>query len=144
MLMSFREFKADQLRFENRRVLTAEENEELKAIVKGHKKRSWRCIWQTIALIAVAIVANIMQVLAILAFQHCHNEALLGLYWPLWTLLGLGSTIAMFGVVINQIYALRGHEPPPFATALGTPVLVVCAAGYFLYSEYVEWRDGKK
>ncbi|PMD48516.1 hypothetical protein L207DRAFT_8888 [Hyaloscypha variabilis F] len=76
-----------------------------------------------------------MQVLAILSLQHCHKELLLGLYWPLWTLLGLGSSIAMCGVVISQIYSLKGHEPPKYTIALGTPVLVVSACGDFVATE---------
>jgi hypothetical protein len=71
----------------------------------------------------VATVADAMQVLAILSLQHCHKELLLGLYWPLWTL------------VISQIYSLKGHEPPKYTIALGTPVLVVSACGDFVATE---------
>ncbi len=111
------------------------EREELNALKKRHSKIAWHCLYKTLALLAVATVADAMQVLAILSLQHCHKEFLLGLYWPLWTLLGLGSSIAMCGVVISQIYSLKGHEPPKYTIALGTPVLVVSACGDFVATE---------
>ena len=91
----------------------------------------------------LAGAADAVQVLAIIALQHCQHEDLLGLYWPIWTLLGLGTTIAMLGVVINQVYGLREHDLPPFSTALGTPVLVVCSIGHLLFTQYGEWRGRK-
>lgn len=39
----------------------------------------------------------------------------------------------MVGVLVNQAYGLSYQELPPYGTALGTPVLVVCSIGHFLY-----------
>jgi hypothetical protein len=109
---------------------------------KHHQSAKICCCWAAV-LLAVAIAADAIQVLAIIALQHCHHEALLGLYWPVWTLLGLGSSIAMAGVVLSQIYGLQQHELPPFGTALGTPVLVVCSIGHYIYTQVLEWRKKK-
>lgn len=82
-------------------------------------------------LFSFVVVAVVIQALTIFALQHCIKEDLLGLYWPIWTLLGLGTSIAMLGIVLCQVYALANQEWPPFATALGTPVLVVCSSGFY-------------
>ncbi|KAE9376959.1 hypothetical protein N431DRAFT_188059 [Stipitochalara longipes BDJ] len=99
-----------------------------------HRSRAWVCVGVCSGLFVMAVIANVMQVMAIFALQHCHKEDLLGLYWPLWTLLGLGSSIAMLGVVITQLYGLHGHDLPPFNVALGTPLLIVSGLGHFLFT----------
>jgi hypothetical protein len=108
---------------------------------KSHKRSAYSCLGWTFSLLAVAAVADAVQVLAIFALQHCHKEPLLGLYWPVWTLLGLGSSIAMLGVLLNQVYGLQEHELPPFGTALGTPVLVVCSVGHYILTLFQAWRN---
>jgi hypothetical protein len=113
-----------------------EEHEEK---VKKHKRSAKLCLVKTSVLLICAMACDIFQVFAIFTIQHCHREDLLSLYWPIWTLLGLGSTIAMVGVCINQVYGLLEQELPPFGTALGTPVLVVCAIGHLIY----QWSKDK-
>jgi hypothetical protein len=120
--------------FKSKKHPSEEDRQELKIKKKQLKRDAKRCLWKTFGCLVVAIVCDIFQVLAIIALQHCHHEDLLGLYWPLWTLLGLGSTIAMVGVCINQAYGLLEQDLPPFGTALGTPVLVVCAIIHLIWN----------
>ena len=139
MLMLCRAFKKEQKDREDglSSLVAFESSKE-----KHHHSAKICCYWAAV-LLAVAIAADAIQVLAIIALQHCHHEALLGLYWPVWTLLGLGSSIAMAGVVLSQVYGLQQHELPPFGTALGTPVLVVCSIGHYIYTQVLECRKKK-
>lgn len=60
------------------------------------------------------------------------------LYWGFWSLLQVGSLIAILGIVLNQAYGLQNRAEPPWATALGTPVLVIAAFGHFLLGHFEE------
>jgi hypothetical protein len=52
------------------------------------------------------------------------------LYWGFWTLIQVGSLIAIVGIMINLWYSLGEKENPPWIVALGTPVLVIAALGH--------------
>jgi len=137
MLILFRAFEEYERDYKKRtagRSPTEEESAEYKEMIKTHRKNAWNCLGKTSILLVFAVACNTMMVFSILTIQHCHHEVLLGLYWPLWTFLGLGSNIAMAGVLLSQCYGLSCQELPPYGTALGTPVLVVCSIGHFLYS----------
>jgi hypothetical protein len=136
---NIRNFKKEERLYKKRLRHTEEERKQHEEKVTKHKMSAILCLLKTSALLIVVMACDIFQVIAIFAIQHCHHEDLLPLYWPVWTLLGLGSTIAMVGVCINQVYGLLEQELPPFGTALGTPVLVVCAIGHLLY----EWSKHK-
>jgi hypothetical protein len=58
------------------------------------------------------------------------------LYWGFWSLVQIGSFIAILGIVLNQAYGLQNRVEPPWATALGTPVLVIAALGHFFISHF--------
>ncbi|KAG4032238.1 hypothetical protein MFRU_007g01490 [Monilinia fructicola] len=51
------------------------------------------------------------------------------LYWSFWTLLQVGSTIAIFGIAVAQLWALTGRDALPVNVAIGTPVLLVAWLG---------------
>lgn len=55
-------------------------------------------------------------------------------YWGFWTLLQVGSVIAILGISLNQCYSIQGKKLPPWNVALGTPVLVIAAAGHWCHS----------
>ena len=107
---------------------------------KNHKKIAKRCLWKTGVISMVAIAAVIMLTLTIVNLQYCHKEPLLPLYWALVTLIGFGSCVAMKGVIVNQIYGLRGHEFPGYNMAMGTPVLVISATAHLIKKEFDDWR----
>ena len=71
-----------------------------------------------------------MEAFAAFSIQFCDGEDLMMLYWGFWTLLQVGSLIAIFGIMLNQWYTLREKEHPPWNVALGTPVLVIAALGH--------------
>jgi hypothetical protein len=70
---------------------------------------------------------------ALFNIQFCDGEDLMSLYWGFYTLIGVGSLIAIFGISLNQWYALKEQTLPPWSVALGTPVLVIAALGDVLH-----------
>lgn len=60
-------------------------------------KRSLICCTGLFLLAAVFLV---MEVFALLALQFCDGEDLMSLYWSTWTMLQLGSEIAILGIVL--------------------------------------------
>jgi len=114
---------------------------DLEKLKEKHVKIARRCLTTTLCCFGAAIGLVFLQALDILALQWCHEEPLVGFYWPIWTLIGVGSCIAMLGVIISQTYSLRGHEPPSYTVALGTPVLVASASGDFVKAEFDALRQ---
>ncbi|KAL2017554.1 hypothetical protein VTK56DRAFT_1988 [Thermocarpiscus australiensis] len=82
---------------------------------------------------AISVVAIVMEVYALLALQFCDGEDLMQLYWSTWTMLQVGSVIAIFGILLAVFNSLRGNKNPPWALALGTPVLVVAGIGHAVH-----------
>ena len=54
------------------------------------------------------------------------------LYWGFWSVLQVGSNIAIFGVMIQFWIVLADQETPSWVVALGTPFLVFAALGFVL------------
>jgi hypothetical protein len=130
---AFKKYKRHYNHLEKGRIVRDVDTKEYNERVARHRKHAWQCLAKTSILLVLVLACDTIQVFAIMDIQHCHHEAFLGLYWPLWTLLGLGSTIAMIGTLVNIAYCLTTQKLPPYGTALGTPVLVVCSIGHFLY-----------
>ena len=101
-----------------------------------------RCLVKTFIMCAVAIWAVSILVISILALQFCHKEPLLPLYWAVVTLIGFGSCVAMKGVIVNQLYGLRGHDFPGYSMAMGTPVLVISASDDDVLTDIVRIGNG--
>ncbi|KAL2158495.1 hypothetical protein VTH06DRAFT_4262 [Thermothelomyces fergusii] len=74
-----------------------------------------------------------MEVYALMALQFCDGEDLMSLYWSTWTMLQVGSLIAILGILLAIFNGLRGNKNPPWALALGTPVLVVAGIGHAVH-----------
>lgn len=81
----------------------------------------------------VSVVAIVMEVFALMALQFCDGEDLMPLYWSTWTMLQVGALIAIFGILLSVFNGLRGNKNPPWALALGTPVLVVAGIGHAVH-----------
>ncbi|KAF3061057.1 hypothetical protein GL218_03711 [Daldinia childiae] len=87
--------------------------------------------WSTL-LFLIAAVFLVVEVFALLALQFCDGEDLMALYWSTWTMLQLGSEIAILGVVLALWHHLSDIQLPLWALALGTPVLVVAGFGHVI------------
>ncbi|KAI2615555.1 hypothetical protein GGS26DRAFT_597183 [Hypomontagnella submonticulosa] len=89
-------------------------------------------VWCTI-LFLVAAVLLVVEVFALLALQFCDGEDLMSLYWATWTMLQLGSSIAILGIDLALWHHLSNVRMPLWALALGTPVLVVAGFGHVIH-----------
>ncbi|KAI1386738.1 uncharacterized protein F4822DRAFT_325399 [Hypoxylon trugodes] len=88
--------------------------------------------WCT-SLFLVAAVLLVIEVFALLALQFCDGEDLMSLYWSTWTMLQLGSEIAILGIVMALWHNLCNFKLPLWTLALGTPVLVVAGIGHVIH-----------
>ncbi|PHH88753.1 hypothetical protein CDD83_7085 [Cordyceps sp. RAO-2017] len=102
-----------------------------------HDERRERVIWMYLLLGAGCISASaalvVMEAFALLALQFCDGEALITLYWSSWTVIQVGSLVAMMGITLGLTHSLRGSKHPPWALALGTPVLVIAGTLHMLH-----------
>lgn len=93
----------------------------------------------------MAIVIVIMEAFAAFSIQFCDGEDLMMLYWGFWSLIQVGSLIAIFGIMLNQWYSLREKEHPPWNVALGTPVIIIASLGHAWQSSVkTAWRKWKE
>ncbi|CCF43902.1 hypothetical protein CH063_13470 [Colletotrichum higginsianum] len=95
------------------------------------KKAIKRCIYFNLFCVCVSLATVIMEVFTLMALQFCDGEDLMSLYWSTFTMIQVGSLIAVCGVILALVHQLRQRKHPPWALALGTPVLVI--AGLFHY-----------
>ncbi|KAK3900299.1 hypothetical protein C8A05DRAFT_45826 [Staphylotrichum tortipilum] len=98
----------------------------------AYRRTMTRCMAVCGAYAAVAVVAVVMEVYALMALQFCDGEDLMPLYWSTWAMMQVGSVMAIFGVVMAGWNGVRGGGPP-WALALGTPVLVVAGIGHAVH-----------
>jgi ABC-type maltose transport system permease subunit len=61
---------------------------------------------------AISVVAVVMEVYALMALQFCDGEDLMPLYWSTWTMMQVGSVIAIFGILLAISNSLRGRKNP--------------------------------
>lgn len=107
-----------------------------KHIVSSHrhqlKTRRIRLHYLTVAslCLALATTATVIEFFALFNIQFCDGEDLMQLYWGFWSVLQVGSNIAILGVVVQFWIVLGDVETPSWAVALGTPVLVFAAIGF--------------
>ncbi|RYO76277.1 hypothetical protein DL766_000536 [Monosporascus sp. MC13-8B] len=86
----------------------------------------------------------VVEVYALLALQFCDGEDLMSLFWSTWTMLQLGSEIAILGVVLALWHSIVEIRHPVWALALGTPVLVVAGFGHVIqYFCELYWKRAK-
>ncbi|KAI0889282.1 uncharacterized protein GGS22DRAFT_69515 [Annulohypoxylon maeteangense] len=88
--------------------------------------------WCT-SLFLLAAILLVFEVFALLALQFCDGEDLMSLYWSTWTMLQLGSEIAILGINLAMWHHLFNVRQPLWALALGTPVLVVAGLGHIIH-----------
>ncbi|KAM7223480.1 hypothetical protein V8F06_000954 [Rhypophila decipiens] len=100
---------------------------------REYRKKMKKCLAICSVYSAVSVVAIVMEVYALMALQFCDGEDLMSLYWSTWTVLQVGALIAIFGILLSVFNGLRGNKNPPWALALGTPVLVVAGIGHAVH-----------
>ncbi|KAI5461772.1 hypothetical protein BGZ63DRAFT_487772 [Mariannaea sp. PMI_226] len=106
-------------------------------------KRLRQSILLCLACVLVSTAIVVMEVYSILALQFCDGEDLISLYWSTWTMVQVGSLIAMIGIILALLHSLRNRRHPPWALALGTPVLVI--AGFLhLFHDCAKTRIKKQ
>ncbi|KAG4025493.1 hypothetical protein MFRU_056g00080 [Monilinia fructicola] len=92
----------------------------------------------------LALISIILEVFALLNIEYCDGEDLIQLYWGFWSILQVGSLIAILGVMLQFWIVLGNVQTPSWAVALGTPVLVFAALGYIFRHVSKGWGKGKK
>lgn len=80
----------------------------------------------------LSVTCTVLEVFAAFNIEYCDGEDLMHLYWSFWSVLQVGSNIAIFGVMLQLWIALGNVKSPSWAVALGTPVLVFAALGWIL------------
>ncbi|KAH6845259.1 hypothetical protein B0I37DRAFT_180455 [Chaetomium sp. MPI-CAGE-AT-0009] len=100
---------------------------------RPHKNKMKKCMLICSIYAAVSVVGVVMEVYALMALQFCDGEDLMSLYWSTWTMMQVGSVIAILGILLTIFNSLRGGKNPPWALALGTPILVVAGIGHAVH-----------
>jgi ABC-type maltose transport system permease subunit len=75
-------------------------------------KRLRQSIFLCLACVLVSTTIVIMEAYAILALQFCDGEDLISLYWSTWTMVQVGSLIAMVGIILALLHSLRNRRHP--------------------------------
>lgn len=60
----------------------------------------------------MSTVIVIMEAYAIMALQFCDGEDLISLYWSTWTMIQVGSLIAMVGIILALVNSLSNRRHP--------------------------------
>ncbi|KAF7912820.1 uncharacterized protein EAF01_001841 [Botrytis porri] len=108
----------------------------LLSISKEKQRRTQiRCIYVSSLCLVVAIICTVFEAFAASSLIFCHELDMAFLYWSFWTLLQVGSTIAIFGIGLAQLWSYLGRESLPVNVAIGTPVLIIAWLGVAI--EYI-------
>lgn len=75
-------------------------------------KRLRQSIFMCLGCVSVSTVIVVMEAYSILALQFCDGEDLISLYWSTWTMIQVGSLIAMMGIILALAHSLRGRRHP--------------------------------
>ncbi|KUJ14930.1 uncharacterized protein LY89DRAFT_671327 [Mollisia scopiformis] len=96
------------------------------------KNRRLRLHYLSIAslCLVLAATATVFECFALFNIEFCDGEDLMQIYWGFWSVLQVGSNIAILGVMVQFWIVLGDIETPSWAVALGTPVLVFAAIGF--------------
>lgn len=102
------------------------------SVRRGKKLRLY--IYLCLGCVVVSTVIVVMEVYALLALQFCDGEDLMSLYWSTWMMIQVGSLIAMVGIILAMCHSLKESKHPPWALALGTPVLVIAGVMHLFHN----------
>ncbi len=77
-----------------------------------HRRQMKKCLLVCGLCATVAVVAVVMETFALLALQFCDGEDLMMLYWATWTMLQVGSVMAILGIMLSVLHSIRGRKHP--------------------------------
>ncbi|CZS95019.1 uncharacterized protein RAG0_04824 [Rhynchosporium agropyri] len=107
-----------------------------------HKLKNRRARVRMLSIASLCLIlsatAAVVECFALFNIEFCDGEDLMQLYWGFWSVLQVGSIIAILGVMVQFWIVLGDVETPSWAVALGTPVLVFAALGFVLRAI---WKD---
>ena len=83
-----------------------------RAGTKHYRHKMQRCLLICTGYFLLSIIALVMEVYALLALQFCDGEDLMSLYWSTWTMLQVGSLIAILGIILAAFNAIRDRKNP--------------------------------
>ncbi|KAJ8061098.1 hypothetical protein OCU04_010172 [Sclerotinia nivalis] len=104
-----------------------------------HRRTQIRCIYVSSLCFIVAIFCTVFEAFAASTLIFCHKLDMGFLYWSFWTLLQVGSTIAIFGIALAQLWSCMGRESLPVNVAIGTPVLIIAWLGVAFEYLFKAW-----
>ncbi|KAG4430354.1 hypothetical protein IFR05_014158 [Cadophora sp. M221] len=103
-----------------------------------HKLKNRRLRVKMLSIASLCLIlsaaATVFECFALFNIEFCDGEDLMQLYWGFWSVLQVGSNIAILGVMVQFWIVLGDVETPSWAVALGTPVLVFAALGFVFRS----------
>lgn len=76
------------------------------------RKRLRLCIGIGTGCVIISTVIVVLEAYTLLALQFCDGEDLMSLYWSTWTMIQIGSLIAMVGVILAMFHTLRNKQHP--------------------------------
>lgn len=62
--------------------------------------------------VMVSTAVVVLEAFTLLALQFCDGEDLMSLYWSTWTMLQVGSLIAMVGIILALLHSLWDSKHP--------------------------------
>lgn len=71
-----------------------------------------RYIFFCLGCVCVSTTIVVMEAYALLALQFCDGEDLMSLYWSTWTMIQIGSLIAMVGIILALLHSLQNSQHP--------------------------------
>ncbi|KAK8090041.1 hypothetical protein PG997_005002 [Apiospora hydei] len=95
-----------------------------------YRQKLKRALVACIFIFLVSAATIVIETFCLLALQFCDGEDLMSLYWSTWTMMQVGSQIAIGGVVLALWHTIWNVKHPIWALAMGTPVLVVAGLGH--------------
>ncbi|KUI66452.1 hypothetical protein VM1G_01850 [Cytospora mali] len=101
------------------------------------------CFWFCLVCGVIAFFVVVLETFVIMALQFCDGEPLVSLYWATWTMLQVGGLIAIWGICLHIRHMITGKKHPPWALALGTPVLVVAGLGHYFQGKLTRSRAAR-
>jgi hypothetical protein len=108
------------------------------AEVTEQKKEVRRLRRHQLGIVSLCLIlsatAAVFECFALFNIEFCDGEDLMQLYWGFWSVIQVGSNIAILGVMVQFWIVLSDHETPSWTVALGTPVLVFAALGFVFRS----------
>ncbi|KAK8140495.1 hypothetical protein PG984_000561 [Apiospora sp. TS-2023a] len=87
-------------------------------VFRGKLKRA---LWATIFIFLISAATVVIETFCLLALQFCDGEDLMSLYWSTWTMMQVGSQIAIGGIVLALWHTICNVKHPIWALAMGTP-----------------------